>query len=71
MDAEISGMPIEVKDRDEFLELSKSATECKVKKNKDGTKLKLRAGRYMYTLRLEPAEAEQLIPKLGCPTVQI
>jgi len=64
-------MPIEVKDRDEFVELSKSATECKVKKNKDNTKLKLRAGRYMYTLRLEPAEAEALIPKLGCPTVQI
>jgi len=64
-------MPIEVKDKEEFIGLSKKASECKVKKNKDGTKLKLRSGRYMYTLKLESAEAEELLPKLGCPTVQI
>ncbi|HEX9914361.1 MAG TPA: hypothetical protein VGB32_05525 [Candidatus Bathyarchaeia archaeon] len=64
-------MPIEVKDKEEFIELSKSASECKVKKNKDNTKLKLRSGKYIYTLKLEPGEAEELVPKLGCPTVQI
>ncbi|MFH2109850.1 MAG: hypothetical protein ABIJ47_01165 [Candidatus Bathyarchaeota archaeon] len=64
-------MPIEVMDKEEFVELSKSASECKVKKNKDNTKLKLRTGRYMYTIKLEPKEAEELVSKLGCPTVQI
>ena len=53
------------------MELSKSASECKVKKNKNNTKLKLRTGRYMYTIKLEPKEAEELVSKLGCPTVQI
>ena len=64
-------MPIEVVDKEEFMELSKSASECKVKKNKDNTKLKLRTGRYMYTIKLGPKEADELVSKLGCPTVQI
>jgi len=64
-------MPIEVFDKDEFVELSKSASECKVKKNKDNTKLKLRAGRHLYTIKLEPGEAEALVSKLGCSTVQL
>jgi large subunit ribosomal protein L38e len=64
-------MPIEVVDKEEFLELSRSASECKVKRNRDNTKLKLRTGRYLYTIKLEAGEAEELISKLGCPTVQI
>lgn len=64
-------MPTEVFDKEEFLELSKGASECKVKKNKDNTKLKLRAGRRLYTIKLDPGEAEALVSKLGCPTVEI
>jgi len=64
-------MPIEVFDKEEFVELSKDASECKVKKNKDNTKLKLRKGKYMYTIKLEPKAAEELVSKLGYPTQQI
>jgi hypothetical protein len=64
-------MPVELFDKEEFVELSKSASGCKVKKNKDNTKLKLRKGRYIYTIKLEPEEADKIVSRLGCATVQI
>ena len=64
-------MPIEVFDTEKFMELSRSASECKIKKNKENTKLKIRKGKYVYTIKLEPKEADELVSKLGCPTVQI
>ena len=64
-------MPVEVFDKEKFIELSEKATECKIKKNKDNTKLKLRTPRYMYTIKLDPAEADELAGKLSCPTSEI
>ena len=64
-------MPVEVFDKEKFIELSGKATECKIKKNKDNTKLKLRTPRYMYTIKLDPAEADELAGKLSCPTTEI
>jgi len=64
-------MPVEIKDKEKFIELSANATECRVKKNKDNTKLKLRTGKYLYTIKLEPSEADEVVGKLGCPTVNI
>jgi large subunit ribosomal protein L38e len=64
-------VPVEVFDKEKFIELSGNATECKIKKNKDNTKLKLRTPRYMYTIKLDPAEAAELAGKLSCPTSEI
>ncbi|MCW4050094.1 MAG: 60S ribosomal protein L38 [Candidatus Bathyarchaeota archaeon] len=64
-------MPIEVFDKDEFVELSEKATGCIVKKNIDNTKLKLRTSRYLYTIKLDPAEAEELVGRLSCPTEEV
>ncbi len=64
-------MPVEIKDKEKFIELSENATECRVKKNKDNTKLKLRTGKYLYTIKLDSAEADEVVGKLGCPTVDI
>ena len=64
-------MPVEIKNKEKFIELSDSAIECRVKKNIDNTKLKLRTGKYLYTIKLDPAEADELIGKLNCPTVDI
>lgn len=64
-------MPVEVFDKEKFIELSGKATECKIKKNEDNTKLKLRTPRYMYTIKLDPAEADELAGKLSCPTTEI
>ena len=64
-------MPVEIKDKEKFIELSENAAECRVKKNKDNTKLKLRTGKYLYTIKLDADEAEELVGKLSCPTVEI
>ena len=64
-------MPVEIKDKEKFIELSENATECRVKKNKDNTKLKLRTDKYLYTIKLDTDEAEELVGKLSCPTVEI
>jgi large subunit ribosomal protein L38e len=64
-------MPVEIKDKDQFIELSKDATECRIKKNKDSTKLKLRTGKYLYTLKLDSTSAQEVIGKLNCPTIEI
>jgi large subunit ribosomal protein L38e len=64
-------MPVEVKDKEEFLELSEKATECRVKKNIDNTKLKLRTKKYLYTIKLDPTDAEELINRLNCRIIEI
>jgi large subunit ribosomal protein L38e len=64
-------MPTEIFDKDEFVELSGKAEECRIKKNKDETKLKLRTGKYLYTLKLDPDEADEIISKLECPTIEL
>jgi large subunit ribosomal protein L38e len=64
-------LPVEVFDKEKFIELSANATECRIKKNNDNTKLKLRTPRYMYTIKLAPSEADELAGKLSCPTTEI
>jgi large subunit ribosomal protein L38e len=64
-------VPVEVFDKDEFLKLSEKATECTIKKNKEYTKLKLRTSKYLYTIKLDPSDAEELAGKINCPTIEI
>jgi large subunit ribosomal protein L38e len=64
-------VPVEIFDKEKFIELSEKATECTIKKNKDNTKLKLRTSRYMYTIKLDPAEANELAGKISCPKNEI
>ena len=64
-------MPVEIFDKEKFLELSGKAEECRIKKNKDNTKLKLRTGKYLYTIKLEPDEADELLGKINCPKNEI
>jgi hypothetical protein len=64
-------LPTEVFDKDEFMELSEKATECRVKRNPDNVKLKLKTSRRLYTIKLEPGDEDDVISKLRCPTVEI
>ncbi|MBD3206408.1 hypothetical protein GF319_08710 [Candidatus Bathyarchaeota archaeon] len=64
-------MPKEINDAEEFIELSGNAEECRIKRNSDNTKLKLRTGKYLYTLKLDPDEVQSVISRLNCPTVEI
>jgi len=59
-------MPSEIFDVEKFIEASARAEYCAVKRLKDIVKLKLRTSRKLYTLKVEPAKAEEVIKKLQC-----
>jgi ferritin-like protein len=59
-------MPTEIFDIDKFVEISERAEYCAVKRLKDVVKLKLRTSRMLYTLKVEPSKAEEVIKKLRC-----
>ena len=59
-------MPIEIKDAEEFVKMAGQASECVVKRSGDEVKLKLRASR-LYTLKVSPQEADDIIKQLKCP----
>jgi len=64
-------MPAEIFDQDKFVEISERAEYCAVKRLKDVVKLKLRTARRLYTLKVEPVKAEELIKKLQCEIREI
>ncbi len=59
-------MPAEVLDTEKFVEMSAKAKYCKVKRLKNQVKLKLRTASQLYTLKVEPLNAEETIKKLKC-----
>ena len=64
-------MPSEIFDSEKFVEISERAEYCAVKRLKDIVKLKLRTVKRLYTLKLEPAKAEEIIKKLQCEIREI
>jgi len=64
-------MPTEIFDLDKFVEISERAEYCAVKRLKDIVKLKLRTPRMLYTLKVEPSKAEEVIKKLRCEIREI
>ena len=64
-------MPAEMFDQNRFVEISERAEYCAVKRLKDVVKLKLRTARRLYTLKVEPVKAEELIKKLQCEIREI
>jgi ferritin-like protein len=64
-------MPTEIFDVDKFVEISERAEYCAVKRLKDVVKLKLRTSRMLYTLKVEPSKAEEVIKKLRCEIREI
>ena len=64
-------MPSEIFDSEKFVEISGRAEYCAVKRLKDIVKLKLRTPKRLYTLKVEPAKAEEIIKKLQCEIHEI
>jgi len=64
-------MPTEIFDIDKFVEISERAEFCAVKRLKDVVKLKLRTSRMLYTLKVDPAKAEEVIKRLRCEIREI
>jgi ferritin-like protein len=64
-------MPSEILDTDKFVEISGHAEYCAVKRLKDIVKLKLRTSAQLYTLKIAPIKAEEIIKKLQCEVREI
>ena len=64
-------MPEEVFDVDKFVELSERAEYCNIKRLKRMVKLKLRTSRKLFTLKVNPAKAEEVVKKLRCEIREI
>jgi ferritin-like protein len=63
-------MPSELTDTEEFVRISERATECRVKRLKDIVKLKLRTPRQLYTLRVDPNKAAELLKLIRCEVIE-
>ena len=59
-------MPSEIMDVDKFVAMSAKAKYCSVQRLKDTVKLKLRTPRQLYTLKIEPIRADEIIKRLQC-----
>jgi ferritin-like protein len=67
----VKSTPSEIFDSEKFVEISGRAEYCAVKRLKDVVKLKLRTPNRLYTLKVEPATAEEIIKKLQCEIREI
>ncbi|MBX5327336.1 MAG: hypothetical protein ACQXXH_04780 [Candidatus Bathyarchaeia archaeon] len=64
-------MPQEITDVDKFVEISERATYCNIKRLPKIVKLKLRTTSQLYTLKVDPTKAEEIIKKLRCEIREI
>jgi ferritin-like protein len=67
----VKAVPAEITDADKFVAMSERADYCAVKRLKDVVKLKLRTARRLYTLKVKPLNAEEIIKKLQCEIREI
>ena len=59
-------MPSEITDIEKFVAMSAKAKHCSVQRLKDTVKLKLRTPSQLYTLKIEPLRADEIIKRLQC-----
>jgi len=67
----VKAVPAEIVDAERFVAISERAHYCAVKRLKDVVKLKLRTPSRLYTLKVEPLKAEEIIKKLQCEIREI
>ncbi len=64
-------MPSEVAEREHFMKLAEKAAHCRVVRQGDEVKLKLRTPRRLYTMRLDVSEAEAVLKELKCKVFEL
>ena len=64
-------MPIEIDDKDRFIEISDRAIECRIVKNEEEKigKVKARTRRYLYTIKVDLDELVEFLKKLKCKKI--
>ncbi len=63
-------MPVEIADTEKFIEVSERASVCRVKRLQDTVKLKLRTRKALYTIKVDPEKAAELIKQIKCEIVE-
>jgi len=63
-------LPEAIADTDKFLKMSETALECRVKRLTDVVKLKLRTPRKLYTFKVDPATAAELLKQVKCEVIE-
>jgi len=64
-------MPHEIFDVDKFVEVAERAEYCAIKRLKRTVKLKVRTPKMLYTIKVDPPKAEEIIKKLRCEIREI
>ena len=64
-------MPAEIANTDDFVGLSETALECRVKRSKEMVKLKLRTPGRLYTHKVKVERADDVIRRLKCEIVEV
>ena len=64
-------MPEEVFDINEFIKIAERAEYCNIKRLDREVKLKLRTPKTLYTLKVNPTKAEEIVKKLSCEIREI
>jgi hypothetical protein len=64
--ASANNMPEEIFDVDKFIQIAERAKYCNIKRLEREVKLKLRTPKKLYTFKINPTKAEEIIKKLRC-----
>ncbi len=64
-------MPVEIKNLEEFIEVTARAVECRVKKSRKGNvvKVKARTKRYLYTYKTTEDKLSEILGKVKCKKI--
>jgi hypothetical protein len=63
-------MPKEITDTEDFVRISERASECRVKRLKDIVRLKLRTPKQLYTIKVDPEKAAELLKQIRCEVIE-
>ena len=63
-------MPAELTDTEEFVRIAERAVECRVKRLKDVVKLKLRTPGDLYTIKVDPEKAAEMLKQIRCEVIE-
>jgi hypothetical protein len=69
--ARAKNMPEEIFEVDQFIQIAERAEYCNIKRLEREVKLKLRTPQKLYTLKVNPTKAEEIIKKLRCEIREI
>jgi len=64
-------MPVEIHSKEEFFKIAERANECRVKRFKNVVKLKLRTKKHLYTLKVKPEEADEILKNVKVKVVEV